>query len=160
MSFVIKLLYLYPVKHVLIARTMTLFKTTFIKVLFPVLLLTTLFSCAEQNGYGIAGVLKGKISIGPLCPVETTPPQPGCTPTAETYKAWAIAVWKLNKTTKVTTLSPTLDGNYRISLPSGKYIVDFDSSVTYRFGSNLPTQITILPNDTTVLDITIDTGIR
>ena len=139
---------------------MASFKSIFIKVLFPVLLLTTLFSCAEQNGYGIAGVLKGKISIGPLCPVETIPPQPGCTPTAETYKAWSTAVWKLNKTTKVATLTPTLDGNYIITLPSGKYRIDFDTNVSFHSGSNLPTQITILPNDTTLFDITIDTGIR
>ena len=32
------------------------------------------------------GILMGKISIGPLCPVETDPPQPGCLPTADTYK--------------------------------------------------------------------------
>jgi len=33
---------------------------------------------------GIGGVLKGKITICPLCPVETVPPSPGCTPTSET----------------------------------------------------------------------------
>lgn len=39
------------------------------------------------------GTLMGKISIGPLCPVETAPPQPGCLPTADTYKTWQLSVW-------------------------------------------------------------------
>ena len=73
---------------------------------------------------GIGGVLKGKITICPLCPVETVPRSSGCFPTSETYKTWGTAVWKLNKSDKVITLNPTQNGNYLAILPSGKYIID------------------------------------
>jgi len=107
------------------------------------------------------GTLKGKISIGPLCPVETVPPRPECQPTAETYKAWQIAVWNQAKTQVIVDITPSLDGNYSIQLPVGKYIIDFKTPKTYTIGgNNLPKQITISRGFTTQLDVTIDTGIR
>jgi len=119
------------------------------------------FSCIKQIQLGGDGVLKGKISIGPLCPVERVPPDPACQPTAETYKAWAIAVWTANKKIKVVALNPNLDGTYQVEISAGNYIVDFDVVHANPVGgSNLPTVITITDKDTTILNINIDTGIR
>ena len=139
---------------------MTTFKSILFFTIVTGIMIQSMSSCAEQTSMGIAGVLKGKITIGPLCPVETVPPSPGCAPTAETYKTWATAVWKLNKTGKVVTLSPALDGNYLVTLPSGKYIIDFDTTHNYSSGSNLPYEITLPANDTVIFNINIDTGIR
>jgi len=128
---------------------------------FTVILITVFNSCKEQNLMIGNGVLKGKISIGPICPVETDPPAPGCLPTMETYKAWATAVWTLDKKTKLVKLDPKLDGTYQLGLPTGDYVIDFDSIRTSRIGgSNLPTAISVANMDTTYLDISIDTGIR
>jgi len=107
------------------------------------------------------GTLRGKISIGPLCPVETIPPRPECQPTAETYKTWQISVWNQSKTQVIVDIIPALDGNYSIQLPSGKYIIDFKTPHTYTTGrNNLPKQVTISKGINITLDITIDTGIR
>jgi len=96
-----------------------------------------------------------------LCPVERIPPDPACLPTMETYKAWATAVWTVNKKTKLATLDPKLDGSYQIVLPAGDYSIDFDVAHTNTIGSNnLPTVITIANMDTTIFNINIDTGIR
>lgn len=125
------------------------------------ILIVILFSCTEQNAIVGSGVLKGKISIGPLCPVERIPPDPACLPTMETYKAWAIAVWTLNKKTKLATLDPELDGTYQIGLPAGDYVIDFDVAHTNTIGSNnLPAIISIANMDTTIFNVNIDTGIR
>jgi len=140
--------------------SMASLKSSLIYSIVGLFLIPTVLSCVDQKEIGEPGVLTGKISIGPLCPVETIPPSPGCSPTAETYIAWATAVWNTNKSKKVATLHPTLDGKYQIVLPSGKYVIDFDSNQTFRAGSNLPSVITVLPNDTLVFNITIDTGIR
>jgi hypothetical protein len=139
---------------------MTSLKSILFYTIVTGIIIQSMYSCAGQNSIGIAGVLKGKITIGPLCPVETVPPSPGCSPTADTYKTWATAVWKLNKTGKVVTLTPALDGNYLVTLPSGKYIIDFDSIQNYKGGSNLPNEITVSANDTVIFNINIDTGIR
>jgi len=126
-----------------------------------VILLTIFFSCSEQNLLNGNGFLKGKISIGPICPVEKIPPDPACLPTMETYKSWATAVWTLNKKTKIATLEPKLDGTYKNELPAGNYIIDFDPPRTIRIGgSNLPVAISIADMDTTFVNINIDTGIR
>ena len=91
-----------------------------------------------------SGVLKGRISIGPLCPVETVPPAPGCLPTKETYKAWATAVWTVNKKSKIIILNPNLDGVFQIGLPAGDYMLDFDITQSGRIGgNNLPALFSI-----------------
>lgn len=106
-------------------------------------------------------MLKGKISIGPICPVETIPPDPNCLPTLETYKAWATDVWTLNKSSKLATINPLLDGTYQIGLPAGMYVIDFDVTQTNHVGSsNIPSIISIANGDTTSFNINIDTGIR
>jgi hypothetical protein len=108
-----------------------------------------------------AGVLKGKISIGPLCPVERIPPDPACLPTAETYKAWATAIFSTKEKTKIATLDPNLDGTFEIKLTVGDYTVDYNVVQGNGIGkSNLPAAISIKDKDTTIFNINIDTGIR
>ena len=125
------------------------------------ILLPVFFSCTEKNLKTGNGVLKCKISIGPICPVQKDPPDPACLPTKETYRAWAAAVWTVNKKTKVATLDPTLDGNYQIRLQAGNYIIDYEVARTNSIGgSNLPANVSITNIDTTTFNIDIDTGIR
>ena len=106
------------------------------------------------------GFLEGKISIGPICPVETIPPDPRCLPTAETYKAYPVTVWTSNGKTKILQLMPALDGSYQVELMSGNYLVVLDAKQGGPGGSNLPVEITISPAEKTILNINIDTGIR
>ena len=107
------------------------------------------------------GVLKGKISIGPICPVEKIPPDPACLPTMETYNAYLTAVWTPDKKIKIKDLLPNSDGFYQFDFPAGTYLIDFSESRTNRVGSsNLPALIKIAPLDTTKFNVSIDTGIR
>lgn len=125
-------------------------------LLFTLLLI---WSCDErQIQIFEKGFLEGKVTIGPLCPVEKFPPDPACEPTEETYRAWPIVVWTADKKTKIAKIQPNVDGNYKIDLPEGSYIVDLDKQ--HMFGKNLPATIDIEPSKTTILDIDIDTGIR
>ncbi len=107
------------------------------------------------------GTLEGKISIGPICPVERDPPDPNCQPTEETYKAWQIAVWTTDKENKVALIEPNTDGNYNLELPVGNYVVDLEEQKPFGIGgNNLPATITINSKETTILNVDIDTGIR
>ncbi|RMF89549.1 MAG: carboxypeptidase regulatory-like domain-containing protein [Methanobacteriota archaeon] len=107
---------------------------------------------------GDVGYLEGRVSIGPLCPVERSPPEPACTPSLETYHAWPIGVWTAGRERQVASIEPDENGAYRVGLPAGTYTVDLVKPG--RFGGNLPATVTITGNETTLLDITIDTGIR
>ena len=107
------------------------------------------------------GTLKGKISIGPLCPVETIPPQPGCSPTAETYKAWQTTIWNSTKTQKIMDIVPNLDGTFQFDLSEGQYVIDFVNQNNNKFGgAGFPLKFSITRSKTTQLSINIDTGIR
>jgi len=128
----------------------------FILIIFTVLLICD----CDQRQIQIFenGFLEGKIAIGPLCPVETDPPDPACQPTQETYNSWPIVVWTSDKKMKIATIKPELDGNFLIDLPEGSYVVDLDKQ--HMFGKNLPATIIIEPDKTLLLNIDIDTGIR
>ena len=106
------------------------------------------------------GVLEGYISIGPLCPVETDPPDPGCLPTAETYKAWPVSIWTTDGKHKISLITPSLDGYFSLEMEPGSYLVKLDKAGNGIGSSNLPVEISINSLETTVLNIDIDTGIR
>lgn len=124
------------------------------------LICLTFFSGCDNKKPLNPGFLKGTISIGPICPVETIPPSPACQPTAETYKAYPVGVYSPDGSRKIAQLSPSLDGSYIIELPSGSYKLVLETAKKGVGGSNLPAEVSIMAEDDTVFNINIDTGIR
>lgn len=129
-----------------------------ILLLAATIIIIPIIGCDQQDQRSEQGLLTGAISIGPLCPVETFPPDPNCQPTEAVYKAWPIGVWTADKKSKLGILEPNLDGTYNFELPEGNYFVDLE--IQHFFGSTLPETIKIEPDETFFLDIVIDTGIR
>ena len=136
------------------------------KLSLTIVILTTIIfipGCNKQqffsDGNG-TGILKGTIDIGPLCPVETVPSDPGCLPTPETYKAYPVGIWTSNGKQKITTISPESDGSYNVQLPEGNYLIAREKVQDGIGGSNLPATVLVRSGESTLLDINIDTGIR
>jgi len=126
-----------------------------------ILLLTIIFvTGCDKSTHREAGYLDGVISIGPICPVERVPPDPACLPTAETYKAYPVSIFTADGKRKITQLSPSLDGSFSSELPPGNYLVVLEKAQNNIGGSNLPAEISITSLNTTLLSISIDTGIR
>ncbi len=119
-----------------------------------IILLLFLLACQVQPQ--VKGVLEGKISIGPICPVERIPPDPSCQPTPEMYKAWPLEISQRGK--KVATVVAN-DGTFRVELAPGTYVVDHEKQQHFGKGT-LPATVEIKSGETTTLDIDIDTGIR
>jgi hypothetical protein len=117
------------------------------------------FGC-DKMGSSRTGFLEGRINIGPICPVEKDPPDPGCLPTAETYKAYPVSVWTSNGGRKITQINPELDGSYITDLEPGNYLIILETGRSNIGSSNLPVEVTIRSDDVTTLNIDIDTGIR
>ncbi len=122
-------------------------------VLFTLLLSALIASCEPQ----LTGLLKGKVNIGPLTPVERVG-VPTPIPPPEVFTSRGIEIYKENGVLE-RTLYFNPDGTLSVSLPVGTYRVELiQTGIDH--ASELPAVITIRENQTTVLDITIDTGIR
>ena len=100
------------------------------------------------------GTLEGHITIGPICPVETNPPNPDCEPSEQTYAAYKIGVFSVTGE-KITEFNGDRYGNYKVELPEGRYRLN-------QLGGLLKysAEIEIVANETRRVDIDIDTGIR
>ena len=130
--------------------------------LLPVLAIMSVlftFSTCEDNISGDDGLLEGTITIGPICPVETDPPSPDCLPTAETYKAYPVSIWTSDGSRKIAQINPALDGSFGVVLVPGLYLVKLEKDNGIG-SSNLPLTVVISSLEKTVVNISIDTGIR
>jgi len=125
---------------------------------FILLILLFVQSCEKTEKE--PGYLAGYITIGPLCPVQKVPPDPGCMPTAETYLAYPVSVYSTDGDDRIAKLTPALNGAYYSELLPGKYMLVLDKSVDYIGSCNLPARISITSSDTTYYNVNIDTGIR
>ena len=107
-------------------------------------------------GSGRNGTLAGNVSIGPLCPVEP------CRLTEEqlaaAYAARTISVFT-PRGDLVARITPDPHTGYSIGLRAGTYTVDIPRN-GIGGGKDLPATVIIRANETTRLDISIDTGIR
>src|SRR3989344_6406121 len=121
------------------------------KKLLLILILVSIVLISGCNKITNKGVLEGTIKIGPLCPVEKIPPDPGCQPTEETYKTYPIAVYFIGGgdpsiAIKVANLNPDTSGNFILELAPGDYMVNLKKStgVTENIpNTNLPIQFSI-----------------
>ncbi|RKY46844.1 MAG: hypothetical protein DRP86_08515 [Candidatus Neomarinimicrobiota bacterium] len=103
------------------------------------------------------GTLTGKVTIGPLCPVEP------CDLTEEeifaAYEARKILIYNRDTTVVLWKAGINHDSTYTVPLVQGSYIVDIDT-IGIDHSSDVPALVNIVAGNTTRLDIDIDTGIR
>ncbi len=99
------------------------------------------------------GILYGKVSIGPLCPVE-----PCIRPTADIYSSRSL----LLETDFGETLRVPLnaDGTFKAQVKSGVYAVNLTNCDYLGCSRVLPQKVVIGSNQAVELNIDIDTGIR
>jgi len=123
-------------------------------ILLMVALSAMLISCGGTRQAN--GVLEGKVSIGPITPVQQSTPVP--TP-PEVYAARKVLVYDSVHNKLLYTISLDDSGNYRVELAPGTYVVDTNHAGIDR-SSDVPKTIEIESGITVVLNISIDTGLR
>jgi len=104
------------------------------------------------------GTLEGHVSIGPLVPVVREG-EPESTPGPEVFASRQIVVFSSDGRREIAQVSIDGQGNYRVRLPAGQYLVDINHA-GIDSAAGMPAEIEILPGQTTRLDVDIDTGIR
>ncbi len=103
------------------------------------------------------GTLYGKVTIGPLCPVEpcNVPPEQ----VAQAYFARRLLVYDESKTKVIQEIKLGNDGSYSAKLNPGTYVVDINRLGIDR-SAEVPKEITIEAGKSIELNVDIDTGIR
>lgn len=142
------------------------------KIIFPLIFLILAGILAACTGSGpvrgvptsgppeaMPAVLQGKVSIGPLSPVEPAPGKAPATLPAELFTSRSMDIFQPDGKTLVKNISFNPDGTYKVELPPGTYVIDLKKSGLDQ-AEGLPKTITLNPGETQTLDITIDTGIR
>lgn len=115
----------------------------------------SMFSCSDVTQE--PGVLQGKVTIGPLVPVE----RPGIKYEipCEVYEARKIMVYDKKHKKLIEQVDIDCNGNYRVELEPDFYVIDINR-IGIDHSSEVPAKIEIEPSETILLDIDIDTGIR
>jgi len=99
--------------------------------------------------------VKGKVMLGPTCPVERIPPDPNCAD--KPYKT-TVVVFRANDPVHPFVITTSdADGNFSASLPPGKYTLGAGENKLPRCDHP---EVTVSPNIFTSATIFCDTGIR
>ncbi len=123
-------------------------------LLLACIVLVAVCACTGQE----RGTLTGHVTIGPLQPVQREG-EPAPTPGPEVYAAWEIVVYTLDMRKEVARAAIDGEGNYTVELRPGTYTVMAEQATGGGFSQQTHT-VGIAAEQTTQLDIDIDTGIR
>lgn len=129
-------------------------------VKIPVILLGVFFIVVPLYycGFGPfsqSGMIEGKVTIGPFCPVE---PPSGCPPPPGTYTSRQIVLTPDFGKKVFIPLNET--GYFTARVKSGTYELDLTNCMFLGCDYSLPITVDIKPNKPTRVSIEIDTGIR
>lgn len=119
-------------------------------------MIVALGACDSHVPADSSATVTGRLVAGPICPVETNPPNPDCAPRPV---PGTEVVATLSDGTELRVES-SVDGTFRIALPPGDVVITFSADEASMLAPD-PITATIEANQTLDLgDLTYDTGIR
>ena len=117
-----------------------------------------LVSCARAGDAVQPGFLEGHLKIVSLKEVELAGANPS-KGTSENYAEYPLIILSKAGQKEVAQITAGRDGNYRVSLPPGDYMLDVQGRASKHFRAK-PQPFTVVSNKTVRVDMDIDTGIR
>lgn len=127
-------------------------------VAFVLLAVAAVSGCATSGNQAGTGILTGKVTVGPLTPVErvdVTPPVPD----PAVFTSRKLLLYDADGKTQIQEIGIQAAGYYgvyNVTLMPGTYKLGYNYMGSIRF---LP-EFTIEAGKTTIVDVDIDTGIR
>jgi hypothetical protein len=104
------------------------------------------------------GFLEGHLKITSLKEVELAGGNPSKY-TAENYSEYPLIVLSKDRQKEIARVAPDRDGNYRVSLPSGGYVLDVQGRRPGGVRAT-PQPFTVVSGQTVRVDMDVDTGVR
>ncbi len=117
--------------------------------------------CTSVGAHASTGVLAGKVTVGPLTPVERvgiTPPVPD----PAVFTSRHLLLYRADGKTLVQEVpiqAAGYHGVYNVTLSPGTYVLGYPKQGVGG-AKGLPATVTVEAGKTTTLDVDIDTGIR
>lgn len=104
------------------------------------------------------GFLEGHVKIFPLGDANLADDGRAAEPGIEApYSEYPLVVRTGDGKKEITRVTPDRNGNYRVELPPGDYILDVAAHTRKRLK---PRPFTVVSNQTVRVDMSVDTGIR
>lgn len=115
--------------------------------------------CGQMHAAAQTGYLEGRLTVGPLAPVEGQPAGAERSVPPETYTSRALLV--LKDGILVTRVTPDGTGRFRVALPPGTYtLTNAPLPNGWLERSDGPKSFEIEPGRTTTVTLSVDTGMR
>jgi len=130
----------------------------FVKNVVRACVLLVLIGSAVLSDPVPPGFVEGHVKIFPLSDVNLADNGTGARMGAEApYAEYPLVVLTRDGKKEITRVTADRNGNYRVELPPGDYILDVGGHTPKR---PKPRPFTVISNQTVRVDMTIDTGIR
>jgi hypothetical protein len=132
----------------------------FVKNVIGACVLLVLIGSAVLSDPVPPGFVEGHVKIFPLSDVNLADDgnRPD-TATEERYAEYPLVILTRDRKKEIAQVTVNRDGNYRIELPPGDYILDVHEPES-RPGRVKPRPFTVVSSQTVRVDMDIDTGIR
>jgi hypothetical protein len=132
----------------------------FVKNVITGCVLLMLIGSAAWSDPVLPGFIEGHVKIFPLKEVDlANDGNAAKTVTKEPYAEYPLLVLTRDGKKEITQMTADQNGNYRIELPPGDYILDVQGRAPKRVRAK-PRPFTVVSNQTVRIDMDIDTGIR
>jgi len=115
-------------------------------------------SAASDNALP-SGVVEGHVKIISLKEVELADADVSTKATSVNYSEYPLIIRTRDGQKEISRVTADAEGNYRLALPPGDYIIDVEGRAPKRVRAT-PRPFSVLPNQTVRVDMEIDTGIR
>jgi hypothetical protein len=115
-------------------------------------------SAASDNALP-SGVVEGHVKIISLKEVELADADVSTKATSVNYSEYPLIIRSRDGVKEISRVTADAEGNYRLALPPGDYILDVEGRAPKRLRATRR-PFTVLPNQTVRVDMDIDTGIR
>ena len=113
---------------------------------------------ARSSDSAEPGFLEGHLKITSLKEVERDDASPSKAPAVD-YAAYPLLILSKDGKTTIREVAADKDGNYRVALPPGDYVLDAKGRAPRRIRAKRKS-FTVISNRTVRVDFDLDTGVR